>query len=191
MQDVGSLLSGTKWQLVELIAQSPKSPGDLAVQLKTSIANVSIQLKTLELASIISRTRVLRPQAGSPRVLYSLKRDFLYVTTASSTVQVKKPLTMSEQKSFTLAVWQLPEQLQHPVLTLYYTQPQFFLPTSTIALNPANSTEMSISLLITGAKSAPKPTTLDINGKKVVFSFTLTQSIPQQAIMLQVGEVAK
>lgn len=191
MQDVGSLLSGTKWQLVELIAQSPKSPGDLAASLKTSIANVSIQLKTLELASIISRTKVSRPQAGSPRVLYSLKKDFLLVTTASKTVQVKKPLAMNEQKSFVLAVWQLPEQLQHPVLTLYYTQPQLFNSQTTVAINPANSTEMSISLLVSGIKSAPKPVTLDISGKKVVFSFTLTQSIPQQAIILQNGEVSK
>lgn len=191
MSDVGSLLSGTKWQLVELIAQSPRSPNELAVALKTSIANVSIQLKTLELASVISRTRVLRPQAGNPRVLYSLKKDFLYVTTASQTVQVKKPLAMNDQKSFVLAVWQLPENLQQPLLTLYFTQPQIFEKKSTIAINPANSTEMSISILLSGAKSAPKPITLDINEKKVVFSFTITQSIPSQAVVLQIGEAQK
>jgi len=185
--DVGSLLSSTKWQLVELIAQSPKSPNELAKQLKTSIANVSIQLRTLELASIVSRTRVSRPTAGSPRILYSLKKDLLFVTGATKLVQIKKSIQINPQKEFILAVWQLPENLQQPLLTLYFTEPQVFLGSVNIAINPTNSSDMSIQLLASGTKTAPKTTTLEINGKKIVFSFTQTAQIPEQAVILYNG----
>jgi len=185
--DVGSLLSGTKWQLIELIAQSPKSPNELARQLKTSIANVSIQLRVLEFASIVSKTKVTRPIAGGPRILYSLKKDIFLVTGASKNIQVRRALQMNSQKEYILATWQLPESLQQPLLTLFFCEAQVFTPDCIIAINPANSSDMSVQLLFNGGKQAPKPLTLDICGKKIVFSFTLTQQLPEQAIILHRG----
>ena len=189
--DVGSLLSSTKWQLVELIAQSPKSPNELAKQLKTSIANVSIQLRTLELASIVSRTRISRPTAGSPRILYSLRKDLFFFTGASKLIQARKSLQVNAQKEFVLAVWQLPENMHQPLLTLYFTEQQIFSQDSIIAITPTNSSDMSIQLLFKGLKTAPKPITLEISSKKVVFSFTQTAQIPDQAVVLHSGDDVK
>ncbi len=51
------LFTGIRWQILEQIAQSPRTTTELAGLLNTSSANISQQLRQLELAGIIKKIR--------------------------------------------------------------------------------------------------------------------------------------
>ncbi len=77
MFEDNSLFQGSKWELLQLIAEKPRDASELAKLKNTSLANITQQLKLLEAAGIIvssvapkdktkSRTR------GKPKKVYRL-----------------------------------------------------------------------------------------------------------------------
>ena len=94
--ELDGLLVSTKWDLLVRIAKEPKSPMQLAEEIGTSIANVSQQLRFLELAGIVTKTRVPNRDRGKPRKIYSLSRDFAYIVILSKSQQEKRAIALDE-----------------------------------------------------------------------------------------------
>ena len=73
-----SLITGTKWEILQLLAKRKQSPSELAKKLKTTIANVSTQLRLLQTAGLIKSEKA-RLGKGKPRTVYSLADRFAFI----------------------------------------------------------------------------------------------------------------
>jgi predicted transcriptional regulator len=109
--DIDLLTAKAKWAVLEKIAKSEVSPLEIASQLNTSAANISTQLRYLELADIVKKRRVSNAQAGKPRILYSLKKNILLVMAASEKLHMRQIVELDEQKEIILRIWQLPKSI--------------------------------------------------------------------------------
>lgn len=78
--DLETLLTGTKWEIIELIAENPSSSTELAKDLKTTVANISQQVRLLETAGLVNKKKTGSGKPGKPRVLFSLSHDFAFIT---------------------------------------------------------------------------------------------------------------
>ena len=64
--ELEGLFSGTKWDILRLIAKEPRNPLELARVLGTSIANISQQLRLLEAAGLVRKEKVSNRERGKP-----------------------------------------------------------------------------------------------------------------------------
>lgn len=76
--EIEALFSSSKWEILQLLAKQPASPLQLSELLNTSVANVSQQLRLLEVLGLVSSSRVANREKGKPRAIYTLAGDFVY-----------------------------------------------------------------------------------------------------------------
>ena len=124
--DVDLLTAKAKWAVLEKIAKNELSPLEIAKQLHTSVANVSTQLRYLELANIVKKRRVPNAMAGMPRVLYSLNKSVFVVMAAAEGFSMRKIIDMDEEKELFLQIWQLPKAVHGPLIHFAVRQSQLF-----------------------------------------------------------------
>ena len=55
--DLETLLTNTKWEIIELLSKESLSPLELSKKLNTTIANISQQLRLLETANLIKKQK--------------------------------------------------------------------------------------------------------------------------------------
>jgi DNA-binding Lrp family transcriptional regulator len=100
-----SLYTATKWDILKILERGPRSPLELANELKASLANVSQQIRLLELAGILTSERVPNRDKGQPRVLYRIAGDLAYAIATSDDFVDKKLLKLSEMNKLVLRIW--------------------------------------------------------------------------------------
>jgi len=145
------LLSGTKWDIVSSLAKQPKSPLELATELGTSVANISMQMRLLEMAQIVSKKKIENSKAGKPRVNYYLTQSVFFVHGASPQVQMRQAISFDSQKELILNIWQTPLEIQNVLIKCLYEHPQLF--SSTVFY--ADYNKQTITLLF--SQDAPSP----------------------------------
>ena len=123
--ELDGLLGSTKWQILQIIADEPKSPMQIAEQLGTSVANISSQLRLLEVANIVRKTKTGNVQAGKPRFLFSLSNDFLFMSVMTQNQQAKFLVEADPLHQCVAAVWQLPKQIHKIVLRYVFAHDLF------------------------------------------------------------------
>lgn len=96
--DLETLLTGTKWDILESLAKKPSSPLMLAKQLCTSIANISQQLRLLQAAGLVTRQKTGAGKPGKPRTVFSLVDDFAFITIISHGFAQKKLVRISSKQ---------------------------------------------------------------------------------------------
>ena len=96
--DLETLLTGTKWDIIELLAQSKFSPSELAKKLNTTIANISQQLRLLQTAGLIKKKRTGSGKPGKPRMLFSLSNNYAFVIVFSDGFSEKKLVSISDKE---------------------------------------------------------------------------------------------
>ena len=97
--DVANLLTGTKWDIIELLSKQELSPTEIAKKLNTTIANISQQLRLLQTAGLVKKQRTQTAKPGKPRVLFSIAEDYCFIMLFSKGSAKKKLLKMTpEQK---------------------------------------------------------------------------------------------
>jgi DNA-binding transcriptional ArsR family regulator len=143
-----TLLSGTKWELLQLIARLPQAPTELAQKLNTSIANVSMQLRLLEVAGLVKKSRSLR----SRRVIYSLVKEIAYIHAITGDLQVKRQLPLDADKVFIFKTWQLPTVVQGPLIQFYYNNQILF--SSEFDIYFADFGDKVVKLIVSNNKKA-------------------------------------
>jgi hypothetical protein len=79
MQDVNpEIFSNSKWNIIKEIAEKPSTPTDLAEKTKTSLSNITQQIKLLEAYDIVKGQRSSEKNPGKPKTVYSLSGEFMY-----------------------------------------------------------------------------------------------------------------
>ena len=73
-------LVGSKWRIMEELGKKNQSASELAKVLKTSIANISQQLKLLEAYGIVKKEKTeSEKRPGKPKTVYSIKKEQTFV----------------------------------------------------------------------------------------------------------------
>jgi predicted ArsR family transcriptional regulator len=103
--ELETLLTGSKWEIIELLAQKKLSPIELAKSLNTTIANISSQLRLLQTAGLVKREKTGAAGAGKPRTLFSLSKDFGFITVFSKDFAQKKLLILKKEQKEVLKKW--------------------------------------------------------------------------------------
>jgi DNA-binding transcriptional ArsR family regulator len=111
------LFTATKWDILRLLAHESKSPIQLAKLANTSIANVSQQLRLLDMAGLVKSVRVPNRDKGQPRLIYSLTKDVALVIMAGRGFAEKRQIDIDPVINASLRILLLPETEYHYPLT--------------------------------------------------------------------------
>ncbi|NTV23051.1 MAG: hypothetical protein HGA85_01585, partial [Nanoarchaeota archaeon] len=97
------------------------SPLELAILMKTTSANISQQLRLLELGGLVKSEKTANSEKGKPRLLYSLSQGSAFRIMASPGSAEKKLLPLTPSRKFLLMViMQIDEKKQQEVLEAFF-----------------------------------------------------------------------
>lgn len=85
---------------------------ELAASMKTTSANISQQLRLLELGGLVKSEKTSNSDKGKPRVVYTLSSDSAYLILTMPGFAEKKMLTLSTYHKFMMRAWFL-ENTEH------------------------------------------------------------------------------
>ena len=113
--DQESLYTATKWDILKLLERQQLSPLEMSKLTGGSLANISQQLRLLEMAGLVTSERIPNRDKGQPRVLYSIADDSCYVISTANDFVEKRRLSISATNRIVLQIW----FLQNPELRTY------------------------------------------------------------------------
>lgn len=90
---VERLLTGSRWEILQELVNNPQSTSELAKTLGTSQANISQQLKQLELAGLVERRRSAKK---TKHYTYAIIGSLLHLTRLDASAAQKKELRLDE-----------------------------------------------------------------------------------------------
>jgi len=100
-----TLFTASKWVILKLLSQRSLSPIELAAASNTSVANVSQQLRLLEMAGLVKSERVPNRDKGQPRILYSLAGNNSFLIATTDDFVQKKLFKLSAFNKIILKIW--------------------------------------------------------------------------------------
>jgi len=103
--DIETLLTGVKWEIIEIIAKQPSSPSELAKKLNTTVANISQQLRLLQTAGLVKRKKISQLKPGKPRTQFSLADDFCIIISISPGLAKKKLIKLTPDQKKSIQKW--------------------------------------------------------------------------------------
>jgi predicted transcriptional regulator len=103
--DQESLFTATKWDILKNLEKGPQSPIEISKTLGSSLANVSQQLRLLEMAGVVKTKRVSNREKDKPRILYSLAGNLSYMIATSDNFVDKKLLSLTDTNKVILRIW--------------------------------------------------------------------------------------
>jgi len=103
--DRETLFTGSKWDILKLLELKKMSPIELSEQSGTSMANISQQLRFLEMAGIVTSERLSNRDKGKPRILYSLSGNQSFLISVAPGFVKKGMKQLNERKKAILKIW--------------------------------------------------------------------------------------
>jgi len=103
--ELEQLFTASKWEILQLLAEQPLSPLQIAERSSTTLANVSQQLRLLEMAGLVRSERIPNRDKGLPRIVYRLAGDQSYFIATTSDFAEKKLLKLSAYNKAILRIW--------------------------------------------------------------------------------------
>jgi len=125
--ELDTFLSSPRWDILRIIAERPSSPMEISEILGTTISFVSQQLKLLEAASIVKRTRTGNVLKGKPRTLFSILKETLYLVPLAKGFPEKKLVPLSRERRIVLRIWNLEDQKIQLMLERFFWKIEPFL----------------------------------------------------------------
>ncbi|MBN1503220.1 winged helix-turn-helix transcriptional regulator [Candidatus Woesearchaeota archaeon] len=119
--ELGKVFLESRWKLLNELSDKPLSPTELSKKIGSTIANVSTQLRLLEALDFITKSREKSYSVGKPAVLYSLKKEFAYLTIVSNSLVGKRLIKLDYFHNIVLNIWFINDYKVH-----YYLQKFFF-----------------------------------------------------------------
>ncbi len=116
-----TLFTASKWDILKILSSGSKSPLQLAKMSNTSVANISQQLRLLEMAGLVQSKRISNRDKGQPRLLYSLAGNHSFLIASTRDFVDKKFHKLSEYNKIILKIWFLDNPDLH-----YYLEKAFW-----------------------------------------------------------------
>ena len=118
--EIEPLISGSKWTILELLSEKSLSPTEMAEKTKTSLANISQQLRLLEMTGIVKKERQNLREKGKPRMLFSLNDDYSYVVAMFHDFSAKKLFPATGHHKVVMKIWCLLDAGAHYAVEKFY-----------------------------------------------------------------------
>jgi predicted transcriptional regulator len=125
--DLDLYFSSNRWDVLKILATSPSSPSEISEKLNTSVAYISQQLKLLEAAGLITKTKTGSVDKGKPRSLYSITNEVLYFASLARYNPSKKLIHLQGYQKVILRIWSLEDQDLHYYLEKFYWEIESYL----------------------------------------------------------------
>jgi len=170
-----SLFTSSKWDILKCLEKGKKSPLELANEAKTSVANVSQQLRLLELAGFVKSERIPNREKGLPRIVYSLAENFSYLVISSTDFVAKKFMKLQDYQKIILRIWFIENISLH-----YYCEKLFWsieenLPKiDYLGIDFSDTNNISVHILTGNAEMKKTLKDLSIEGPAGVKHFLFT-----------------
>jgi predicted transcriptional regulator len=147
-----TLFTSSKWDILKCLEAGKKSPIDLAKETNTSVANISQQLRLLELAGFVKSERISNRDKGLPRILYSIAENNSYIVAASHGFVNKKFLKLQEYQKCTLRIWFLDNpNLQRYVERFFWMVEKNLEKIDIIAMDAKDFSNVKVNILTSNA----------------------------------------
>jgi len=95
--------------------------------MNTTSANISQQLRLLELAGLVKSEKTSNVDKGQPRVVYSLNGNNAYLILAGQKFANKKMMPLTNYHSFMMKSWFLENIEHHKLIPLVYNELEEYL----------------------------------------------------------------
>ncbi len=111
--DQETLFTNSKWEILQELSKGEKSPLELAKKTSTSIANISQQLRLLELGELVKSKRIKNREKDKPRQMYSLTKSKAYLIAVSPEFIGKKQIDLTEFHTVLIRILFIPDTKIH------------------------------------------------------------------------------
>ena len=177
-----TLFTSSKWDILKCLEVGKKSPIDLAKETNTSVANISQQLRLLELAGFVKSERISNRDKGLPRILYFLADNYSYLIASMPGFVDKKFLKLQEHQKCVLKIWFLDNQdLQRYIERFFWSIEKFLdkIDILTIDNKGLNDINVYISTSNSELKKSIKDISIDgsLGSKKFSITFVKDQDL--------------
>lgn len=153
-----TLFTASKWDILKHLERGPASPLELSRRCNTSIANISQQLRLLEMAGLVAGKRVSNRDKGKPRILYGLAGNLSYLIATSGDFVEKKLLELSEYNKIIMRIWFWERRDLHYAAEKAFWRIEEHLPRiSLLALSTAPGASVTFHVRFTGAPADLAP----------------------------------
>ena len=149
--EIESLFSSTRWEILKILSSVRLSPIELALKMKTTSANISQQLRLLELAGLVKSEKTSNRDKGKPRVIYSLVGNSSFIILTLPNFAEKKQLPLTEYNTFLLKTLFIENTEYHHVLIELYFKLRDIL--SNIKLIAFNQKDYSVIIVADNPKT--------------------------------------
>jgi DNA-binding HxlR family transcriptional regulator len=88
--NIETLFTEQRWNILSVLSKGDFSPLQLAEKSNTTMANISQQLRLLEVSNLVTKQKIPNRDKGKPRSLFSLSDDYTYLVSAMKGFAEKK-----------------------------------------------------------------------------------------------------
>ena len=177
-----TLFTSSKWDILKCLEKGKKSPIDLARESKTSVANISQQLRLLELAGFVKSERISNREKGLPRILYSLAGNFSYLVITAPDFVEKKFVRLEDYQKIILKIWFMDDKsLQYYIEKFFWQIEKYMDKIDMVAFDLSDNKKIIVHLVSSNAdlKKSLKDTNIDgsIGSKQFSVNFDKDQDL--------------
>src|SRR3989339_422447 len=140
-----TLFTSSKWDILKCLESGKKSPIELAKESNTTVANISQQLRLLELAGFVKSGRIPNREKGMPRIVYSLADNYSYLISSCPGFVGKKFMKLEDYQKITLKIWFIEDKsLQYYIEKFYWSIEHIVNEISYLALDINDTKEIKV-----------------------------------------------
>ncbi|MFH1770591.1 MAG: winged helix-turn-helix domain-containing protein [archaeon] len=146
--DQETLFTGSKWDILKLLGQKKMSPLELARKSGTSTANISQQLRFLEMAGIVTSQRIPNRDKGQPRILYSLSGNNSFLISVAPGFVNKGLQTLNQREQAILKIWFYNNKESQYFLERAFLSLDKYLPEiDAVAIDESKSSQLTLTVV--------------------------------------------
>ncbi|MBU1201127.1 MAG: helix-turn-helix domain-containing protein [Nanoarchaeota archaeon] len=116
-----TILTDSRWEIIKAISEEDLSATELAKHTKTSIANVSQQLRLLEAYGLIKKISKINNGIGKPKTRYTISKEVIETLIVSKNHCEKKSLDLDYLQKAILNLWLHTKKENHYFLEKFLT----------------------------------------------------------------------
>lgn len=141
-----NLLQNARWEIIKAISKGRSSATELAKTTKSSLPNISQQMKLLEAYDLVEYIKDQRKGQGKPRQLFQLKREFCHLTFARPGFAEKRFFNPDIYHTTLLNILFVPNMQDHSYLHKYLFNDELLLHCA-VAYLKSNENEIEVVIL--------------------------------------------
>jgi hypothetical protein len=141
-----TLLNNARWEIIRSISKGKASATELAKSTRSSLPNVSQQMKLLEAYDLVEYLKDQRKGQGKPRQIFQLKREFCHITFARQGFAEKRFFNPDAYHTMLLNILFLPNMQDHVYLHKMLLNDEI-LQNCAVAFLKSNEAEIELLLL--------------------------------------------